>query len=96
MFELNAQVRYFIKRKFAEDPKYGKLKVIFSGSDVPGEGEHKILKFIRNMRDSPDFDPKWTHVIYSADADLIMLGLATHIKNFCLLRESPSWDKVKT
>lgn len=84
----NRQIRFFIERKYVEDPKYAKLKVIFSGSDVPGEGEHKLLSFIRNLKLSPDFDPEWTHMIYGADADLIMLGLLTRLTNICILREN--------
>lgn len=88
MYELNQQLRFYIQRKFYEDEKFAHLKVMFSGSDVPGEGEHKMLKFIRNLRNTPDYNPDWTHVIYSVDADLIMLGLSTHIKNMGILRET--------
>lgn len=60
---------------------------MFSGSDVPGEGEHKILEFIRNTMAEPTYDPQWTHMIYGADADLIMLGLLTRIKYMSIVRE---------
>ena len=34
-----------------------------------------------------NFDLNSTHVIYGPDADLIMLGLLTHVKNIMIIRE---------
>jgi len=41
-------MQFFIVKKMEEDDNWKGLEVIFSGSDVPGEGEHKILRFIRD------------------------------------------------
>ena len=57
--------------------------VIFSSSDVPGEGEHKIMKHIKNEQ-YKDYD---NIIIYGLDADLIMLSMAAHVNNIYLLRE---------
>ena len=71
--------------------------VVFTGPDVPGEGEHKVMDYIRETKAQydpedeskchPHWRPEMTHVLYGLDADLIMLGLVTHEPNFMLLRE---------
>ncbi|EUD65528.1 hypothetical protein C922_04034 [Plasmodium inui San Antonio 1] len=61
--------------------------VIFSGSDVPGEGEHKILKFIRENCKRDGGFRNYSHCIYGLDADLIMLSLVTHLNNIFILRD---------
>lgn len=67
---------------------YKNNKVIVSGSDEVGEGEHKIFDYIRKNR---DLHKNQTSVIYGLDADLIVLTLA-HLRysnNLFLFRETP-------
>lgn len=58
-------------------------KVIFSDANIPSEGEHKIMNYLRNNPNSSNE----IHSIYGLDADLIMLSLCVN-KNIYLLRES--------
>ena len=88
MFDLSKALQLFIVERFHNDPKWKNLQVIFSDAFVPGEGEHKILDFIRSQRVQTAYNPNTSHCIYGADADLIMLGLSTHETSFFILRES--------
>lgn len=92
MLKLSLAMNKWIEFKQKTDPfwKNG-AKVVFSGPDVPGEGEHKVMDYIREYQTKDaDYDPSLVHVLYGLDADLIMLGLVTHEQKFMLLREKMS------
>jgi 5'-3' exoribonuclease 1 len=68
--------------------KYPTLKnFIVSGSNEIGEGEHKMIHYIKkNVLDGGD-------IIYGLDADLIMLSLTTEERNIVLMRESQDFGQ---
>ncbi len=47
MMELCQQLHFFVKHKISTDPLYKDLEVILTDGTVPGEGEHKMLDYIR-------------------------------------------------
>ena len=73
--------------------KYG---WILSDTDEPGEGEHKVLRWLLDARNTPSPGPI---VIYGLDADLILLGLLAGERlgdahPIFLLRESQAFGKL--
>lgn len=94
MVRLHEQLKFFVSYKISTDPAWQGLRVYLSGHETPGEGEHKIMEFIRSERVCPDYDPNTRHCLYGLDADLIMLGLSSHEPHFALLREEVKFGKA--
>lgn len=61
---LAASLRYWVAWKLNNDPGWKNLDVIISDASVPGEGEHKIMDWIRRQRTQAEHDPNTSHVIY--------------------------------
>jgi len=79
---LTKYIDWYIRKRINEDPEWQKIQVLFSNEKAPGEGEHKIINYIRYYGNTEE-----TYCINGLDADLIMLALGTHMPNFYILRE---------
>ena len=95
MFNLTCYIKNYILEQKKVNEDWMNIEVLLSGSDVPGEGEHKILEYIRNYKLSEKYNPYTKHCLYGLDADLIMLSLLTHEMNFVILREDNSKMRKK-
>ena len=84
MDKLSKKINNFI----IEDKLFNSKTVIFSDSSSHGEGEHKIINYIKNNEITGNI------IIYGLDADLIMLSLSCKLKNIYLLREHVVNGKV--
>jgi len=82
MTDLAKYLEKYIKDRLYESRKWKKLEIIFSDSNQNGEGEHKLVNYIRQYGKKGE-----SYCINGLDADLFMLGLSTHCKKFYLIRE---------
>jgi 5'-3' exoribonuclease 1 len=83
MDHLTKYIDWYI-RKQVSDPTSGwsDIEVIFSNEKSPGEGEHKLLNYIRKIGDRSE-----SYCISGMDADLIMLCLGTGLEKIYILRD---------
>ena len=88
MTKLNSRMQDYCAEKGREIGS--KILYIYTGSDVPGEGEHKIFEYVR---ENGVYHRDTTTLIYGLDADLIMLCLNhLHIsQNIYLYRDTPEF-----
>lgn len=95
MLKLDDFLKYYIATKIRSDSFWASVQVYYSGVTVPGEGEHKILDFIRSLKKSATFSPDLAHLIHGNDADLVMLCFGLHLPNVVIMREFMSFDKFR-
>lgn len=72
----------YIKTMISTSPEWQEFEVVFSNEKVAGEGEHKIMQYIKKLD-----KPYESYCIYGLDADLIMLGMLLPVNHVCIFRE---------
>ena len=86
MNKLTVQLSNWAKDFCKNNPLNHNIEIIFSPGNVPGEGEHKLLQFIRNNKTI------YNYVVYGLDADLIFLMLSTGLNTIYLMREGNNME----
>jgi 5'-3' exonuclease len=79
---LSKYIDWFIRKKISEDPLWKDIEIVFSNEKNQGEGENKIISYIRNHGDKNE-----SYIIHGLDADIIMLALGTELENIYVLRD---------
>lgn len=87
MLRLSECLRYYIYERMNRESNWQSIKVILSDANVPGEGEHKIMDFIRQQKKSPAYDRATSHVLFGADVDLVLLGVALDEQQITIIRD---------
>ncbi|KAL9657142.1 hypothetical protein ABK040_002767 [Willaertia magna] len=88
MAKVIERVNLTILKIFIEFPN---LIIIFSDGTVPGEGEQKIMAFIKSQQVKfGEIFNEEVHVIHGLDADLIMLSSILKMKRVFALRDKDS------
>jgi len=84
MHEVTKFMNHAIRREINGRFTWRSFKVRFSPCTVPGEGEHKLMDYVRGLSTS---ERTSRFCMFGPDGDLIMLTLATHVSNMLLFRE---------
>jgi 5'-3' exonuclease len=79
---LTCYIDWFIRKSISTNELWMNIEVVFSSEKIPGEGEHKLINYMRSIGDINE-----NYCMHGLDADLIMLALGTHLPNFWILRE---------
>jgi len=88
MDHLSKYIDWFIRKKISEDILWKDIEIIFSNEKVQGEGENKIISYIRNHGNKDE-----SYIIHGLDADIIMLALGTELEHIYVLRDD-LYDKT--
>lgn len=84
MNDIGMYMLYRIRKEINTNKRWQGINVIYSSVNVPGEGEHKLMDYVRAL---PKVEHNSTFCYVGPDGDLIMLALAIGLDNVKLLRQ---------
>ena len=76
--QINVSIEELIEKTYP-------IKTIFNDSSIHGEGEHKIMQYLKKINESD------INIVHGLDADLIMLSMIKSNKIY-LLRERTEYN----
>lgn len=79
---LTKYLDWYVRVQVSMNPDWQGLEVMLSNEKVPGEGEHKIVRYLRKYHVAGQ-----SCCIHGMDADLIMLALASPCRKMYIYRE---------
>ena len=100
MIDFEKYLDGYIAKKRGNCDGWEKIDIVFSGTNIPGEGEYKIISQIREQKNieennNIENDNNCTkYCIFSGDADFILLSLLIHEPNIVILK-SGTFNKTK-
>lgn len=83
MDHLTKYIDWYLRMMITYHPEWKDLEIVFSNEKVPGEGEHKIMQYIKKYGNQTE-----SYCIYGLDADLMMLGMVLPVNNIIIAREA--------
>eukprot|EP00210_Caulerpa_lentillifera_P009209 g8780.t1 len=93
MTKLEKHILFFIRHQMSSCSSWQTPKVIYSGSNLPGDAHTKIFEFVRFLRDDRSSSQQnMTHCIYSIQTDTVLNILALKERFFYILRDKTSID----
>ncbi|EAX95580.1 XRN 5'-3' exonuclease N-terminus family protein [Trichomonas vaginalis G3] len=88
MNDLHLKILDYLKERVNRDPIWAMPHIIYDSYHTPGEGEHKLINFIRYQRAQGTWNEDYSCCIYSPDADIFFIALNTHMKKIAILKDS--------
>ena len=85
METLNSMLKYYIATRLSSDPAWKKLKIIYSSHRSPGEGEQKVMDYLRESIREGTFNKNHRNLIFGNDADFILLTLLLEYTNIDIM-----------
>lgn len=107
MVNLSIHLDFYIQKKLQDgDPVWSRIqRIVFSGPEVPGEGEHKIMDYIRccksemvthqgSSSSSSSFIPPKS--LYSSETSHCIYGLDADLIMLSLATHEPSFSLLRS